>query len=277
MFSVSNPSNTNTSCPLLLPELPFPEKQHLNYLRSMPNSDDVSVPVSEISDALNELTSIYSEDFLQNVTQLDIHDEIKNFNQLSAYRKVNFIDWFAFRDFKEDGYVRINNFLRESQGEQQNVRSNVFQMKLSLMHLTMLQAMQPTVQQTLFRGEVRSLFSTSNWTEGSIFSTKSFMSSSQDEDVAWSFCGDKTTLDNDSINVLFEIYNDNPYSGADISSVLRDGEDEFLFLPETDFIITDRTYDAEEKTLKIEMSTCYTGEHIFSSNLQALVFLAWES
>ncbi|HDL6607414.1 TPA: hypothetical protein PXJ48_000983, partial [Yersinia enterocolitica] len=68
---------------------------------------------SEIEVVIKEMESIYSEEFWHE-TNLDIHDEIEKYNILSTNKKISFQDYFAFRDYTEAGYVRVNNAIRSN-------------------------------------------------------------------------------------------------------------------------------------------------------------------
>lgn len=256
------------NCTRLLPA----ERQHVNYLHSICYGDSVSLPIDCLEEAVVEVRSTYGAAFINEVTQLDVADEIAKFNQVRAFKKIHFIDWFAFRDFKEDGYVRINAFLREAGNNQNNIRADVFQIMLSAMHLIMLQANDPGEPQMLYRGEVRPSADTGQWQQGTIFTSQALMSASHNPEVAWSFLDDEDRLQRQWVNVLFEIVNDNPYSGAPLSEVLCDMEEEYLFLPDTDFIITGRDYNDAKKLLTLRMSTCSGCNERFNARLQQWVF-----
>lgn len=68
---------------------------------------------SEIEVVIKEMESIYSEEFWHE-TNLDIHDEIEKYNILSTNKNISFQDYFAFRDYTEAGYVRVNNAIRSN-------------------------------------------------------------------------------------------------------------------------------------------------------------------
>ena len=65
-----------------------------------------------VAEARAMLLKCYSAHFIDHMTPLDIEDEVYAYNSRSIYKKDNFATWFAVRDFKEDGYVRINHLLR---------------------------------------------------------------------------------------------------------------------------------------------------------------------
>ncbi|WP_131865806.1 hypothetical protein [Biostraticola tofi] len=252
-------------------DLAYPEKQHIRYLNGISKNGNISLPISE-TEAINEVQDWYGTHFINNVTFLNLSEEIINFNLNSAFAKANFIDWFSFRDFKEDGYIRINNFLRNVSNQDRRTPLDVFQLKLSLMHQMVYQSTTFSNNLTLMRGEIRPSYVKRQWHEGSIFSAKTFMSTSRDEAAARTFCGPKDALKYGQIYVFYTITNNNPYAGANISDILCDGEEEYVFLPNTEFVITSMDYDKHAKVLSVGLSTCQSNSHEFTSRLHELVF-----
>ncbi len=274
MFSVNSCHNSITLYNLsdnYLDDLAYPEKQHISYLNGIAKNGNISFPISE-AEAINEVKDWYGSHFINNVTFLNISDEIINFNLNSAFKKANFIDWFSFRDFKEDGYIRINNFLRHVSNQDRQTPLDVFQLKLSLMHQIVYQSIAFSNTLTLMRGEIRPSYVMRQWQTGSIFATRTFMSTSRDEAAARIFCGPKDALKRGQIYVFYTITNYNPYAGANISDILCDEEEEYVFLPKTEFVITSMEYDRHEKVLSVGLFTCLSNSHEFTSRLHELVF-----
>lgn len=107
--------------------------------------------------------------------------------------------------------------------------------------------------------------------EGNIFSSPILFSTSDDQEIAESFLGDKEALAQGEINVLYTIEKITPYSGAHLSEIMDDKENEFLFLPDIKFLITDKEYNEEDSTLNVTMRQLPISKNIFFDKLNTLI------
>lgn len=102
---------------------------------------------------------------------------------------------------------------------------------------------------------------------GDIFSSPIFFSTSDDQDIAESFLGDKEALGQGEINVLYTIDKITPYSGAHLSEIMDDRENEFLFLHDIKFIIKEKEFNEEGSTLNVTMSQLHISKNTFFDQL----------
>lgn len=92
------------------------------------------------------------------------------------------------------------------------------------------------------------------------------------KETAQYFCEDVNELNPEQYNVFYFIENKNPYSGANISKILRDGEEEFLFLPNTEFNIVNTHRDEKNKTFNLLLETRPTTEYALTEKIHHIIF-----
>lgn len=214
---------------------------------------------SEIEVAIEEIKSIYSEAFWHD-TQLDIHEEIEGYNKLSTNDKISFQDYFALRDYTEDGYVRINNAIR-GKNITPDIRIEIDQLtnalnrhsdiNISLKNKT-FRNLTTEIISTVYRGEIRNQteFET-EIIEEEIYSNDTFFSTTSDEEyIAYFNAGD---LDDGEVNVKYTIHYPRGLThSTDVSTLLNDNEDTRIFLPHSRFLVT-KIEVSSDGTIEVEM------------------------
>lgn len=253
------------------------EGQHLRHLRNLVDSSYMISGVIDNKEKITlELKNIYSEAYLNKSIAgpcEDMDELINTFNKEKLYEKFHFIDLFSIYDYGKDGYVEINKTLLALPPDAPRP-PHIDQLALTLHHLAMKQADDDESFSNavpLFRGEVRKNEYFHSIEEGDVFSSPQFLSTSDDQDVAESFLGDKDALKQGEINVLYTIEKITPYSGVFLSEIMNDKENEFLFLPDIKFIITEKEYNQEESTLNVTMRQLPISKHVFFEQLNTLI------
>ncbi|MGT3293755.1 ADP-ribosyltransferase [Yersinia enterocolitica] len=214
---------------------------------------------SEIEVVIKEMESIYSEEFWHE-TNLDIHDEIEKYNILSTNKKISFQDYFAFRDYTEAGYVRVNNAIRSNNitpeikieiEQLTNALNRHSDINISLRNRS-FKYLSAENTDVVYRGEVRNKvdFET-QIIEEETYSNESFFSTTETKEYAMSFNMDN--LEDGEVNILYTIhYPKGMTYGTDISALLENNEETRIFLPHNIFLITEiKTIDNE--TIEVEM------------------------
>ncbi|HEI6845851.1 TPA: hypothetical protein SJ485_000913 [Yersinia enterocolitica] len=214
---------------------------------------------SEIEVVIKEMESIYSEDFWHE-TNLDIHDEIEKYNILSTNKNISFQDYFAFRDYTEAGYVRVNNAIRSNNitpevkieiEQLTNALKSHSDMNTSLKNRSLKNLSYDNID-IVYRGEVRNKvdFET-QIIEEETYSNESFFSTTETKEYAMSFNMDN--LEDGEVNILYTIhYPKGMTYSTDISALLENNEETRIFLPHNIFLITEiKTIDNE--TIEVEM------------------------
>lgn len=261
-YSAPNPSQT----------IPYYEKQHLNYLDKIATNESVSLPISRNTDDFNEFKKSYSEEYLEKETALDIDEQIQLFNKTLSFNNMNFVDWFALQDYKHAGYVKINQALRDNILSLSDYPAEIKQLYLALMHQTLLQSMESKYEGIIYRGEIRDINFTNLLNKGDTLKTKAFWSTSTNQETARYFCCDTNDLNPNQYNVFYLIENNSPYSGSNISKILRDGKEEFLFLPNTEFKIVDTHRDEKNKTINVRLEAYPTTEYALIEKIHQIIF-----
>lgn len=255
-------------------ELSLSERKHIHYLNAKAGASAVSERIREADQVLGELNQLYGENYITHVTELDIKDEIHYFNNNSGYEKLLFSDWFAIRDYKESSYMRVNTALRNGHSSNED-RTLIHHLTLALMHLSMMQTQVHEVEdeeEIVYRGEVRLASDITSFQEGDIYISPAFMSASQNESIAETFRHWDASLQDKLLSVIYEIEKTTPLSSTNISQILRDGEEEIVFLPSTRFVITDVEQEGGiENTWRIKMRTCDVEQHTWDSHLYRLI------
>ncbi|MCW2488004.1 hypothetical protein J5069_19060 [Candidatus Symbiopectobacterium sp. NZEC127] len=253
------------------------EGQHLRHLRNFVDSSyKISGAIDDKEQVILQLKNIYSEEYLNKSIagpDEDMDELIDSFNKQKLYVKFHFIDLFSIYDYGKDGYVDINKTLLALPPGALRP-PHIAQLALTLHHLAMKQANDDEYFSNavpLFRGEVRKSEDFEDIEEGDIFSSPIFFSTSDDQDVAESFLGDKDALEQGEINVLYTIEKITPYSGAHLSDIMDDRENEFLFLPNIKFIITEKEFNEEDSTLNVTMSQLPISKNVFFEQLNTLI------
>ncbi|CNH20508.1 ADP-ribosyltransferase exoenzyme [Yersinia kristensenii] len=218
---------------------------------------------SEIEVALEEIKSIYSEKFWHD-TQLDIKDEISEYNKLRTNEKISFQDYFALRDYTEDGYERINNSIR-SKNITPDIKIEIDQLTNALMRHSDVNSslknksfrnLTTENTDTVYRGEVRNQaeFET-QIIEEEIYNNDSFFSTTSDEEYITHFNTDD--LNDGEVNVRYTIHYPKGLTySTDISALLDNNEETRIFLPHSRFLVTkidvigDGTIEVEMRVLR---------------------------
>ncbi|EON3355210.1 ADP-ribosyltransferase [Yersinia enterocolitica] len=214
---------------------------------------------SEIEVVIKEMESIYSEEFWHE-TNLDIHDEIEKYNILSTNKNISFQDYFAFRDYTEAGYVRVNNAMRSNDitpevkieiEQLTNALNRHSDINISLRNRS-FKYLSTENTDVVYRGEVRNKvdFET-QIIEEETYSNESFFSTTETKEYAMSFNMDN--LEDGEVNILYTIhYPKGMTYSTDISAMLENNEETRIFLPHNIFLITEiKTIDNE--TIEVEM------------------------
>lgn len=253
------------------------EGQHLKHLRNFVDSSyNTSGAINDKQQVILQLKNTYSEAYFNKSIagpDEDMDELIDAFNKQKLYVKFYFINLFSIYDYGKDGYVNINKTLLSLPAGAPRP-PHIAQLALTLHHLAMKQANDDEYFSNavpLFREEVRKSEDFDDVDEGDIFSSPIFFSTSNDQDVAESFLGDKEALRQGEINVLYTIDKITPYSGAHLSEIMNDRENKFLFLPDIKFIFTEKEYNEEDSTLNVTMGQLPISKHTFFDWLNTLI------
>lgn len=261
----------------LITYISIAEGQHLKHLRNFVDpSYNISGMINDKEQVILQLKDVYSEEYINKSVagpDEDMDELIDSFNKQKLYMNFHFIDLFSIYDYGKDGYVNINKTLLALPPGALRP-SHIVQLTLTLHHLAMKQANDTEYFSNavpLFRGEVRKSEDFEDIDEGDTFSSPIFFSTSDDQDVAESFLGNKEALKEGEINVLYTIEEITPYSGAHLSDIMDDRENEFLFLPDIKFIITEKEYNEEDSTLNVTMRQLHISKNTFFEQLNTLM------
>ncbi|MCW6590293.1 ADP-ribosyltransferase [Yersinia ruckeri] len=214
---------------------------------------------NEIEIAIEEIESIYSKGFFHD-TQLDINHEIESYNKLRSNRKVSFQDYFALRDYTEDGYIRINKIMRSKEipprfqieiEQLTNALSRHSDINISLRNKTFRYLSEDNTD-TVYRGEIRDRADfEANVVEEEIYSNDTFFSTTSDEEYAEQF--NSENLHDGQVNIRYTIHYPKGLTySTDVSDLLENNEDMRVFLPRSPFLVTEiKTID--DGTIEVEM------------------------
>lgn len=202
----------------------------------------------------------YSDGFLDEC-KLDIRDEVSLYNKQRAYDSIDFMSWFAIRDYKEDGYVHINRFLQGLQNPDtklgfEDLSNRCKKLTQAINSLSILQDSNDFFSEgILFRAETcyKKDMQHINLEQGEIFERPTFISTSEEKETTFEFCCCKKDLKESQINIYYTISRTSLLVGANISALVNDQEAEVLFPPKTKFIIQDVTRN--EKSIHIKLIT----------------------
>ncbi|WP_145509596.1 ADP-ribosyltransferase [Yersinia rochesterensis] len=218
---------------------------------------------SEIEVAIEEIKSIYSETFWHD-TQLDIHDEIEEYNKLSTNDKISFQDYFSLKDYTEDGYVRINNAIR-SKNITPDIKIEIDQLtnalkrhsdiSISLKNKT-FRNLTTEITSTVYRGEIRNKIEfETEIIEEEIYSNDTFFSTTTDDEYITNF--NTEDLDDGEVNIKYTIHYPRGLTySTDVSALLDNSEGTRIFLPHSRFLVTkidvvgDGTIEVEMRVLR---------------------------
>ena len=211
------------------------------------SDDEIEYKTIDYSGAEEILKKIYSPQEwteLQKQKGIDLEECINDFNkrELDEDDTITFREFFALRDFKETGYMRLYDETKES-----------YEMQRALVVLTNDQhpiCGGKTENFTIWRGETREISEVGIFKIGNEYSTGRFMSTTSNQNIIDGFMSYE--LEPHQINVTYKIEVNSLLVGADISAILHDGEKEVVILPNTKFEITDVKYD-DNHTLCISM------------------------
>ncbi|MGT3218804.1 ADP-ribosyltransferase [Yersinia enterocolitica] len=214
---------------------------------------------SEIEVVIKEMESIYSED-LWHETNLDIHDEIEKYNILSTNKNISFQDYFAFRDYTEAGYVRVNNAIRSNNitpevkieiEQLTNALKSHSDMNTSLKNRSLKNLSYDNID-IVYRGEVRNRAEfEAEIVEEKTYSNDAFFSTTSDEEYITNF--NTEDLNDGEVNVRYTIqYPKGLTYSTDVSSLLDNTEGTRIFIPHSVFLVTEiNTID--NATIEVEI------------------------
>ncbi|WCR56609.1 MAG: hypothetical protein PG979_000666 [Rickettsia asembonensis] len=188
--------------------------------------------------SLNELEELKKQDGVELEEYVDAYNEA----ELDDNNSITFREFFALKDFKETGYMRLYDKTKES-----------YEMQRALVILTndQYQMSQGQVENlTIWCGETREKSEVGIFNIGNEYSTERFMSTTSEQSIINNHMSDE--LKPHQINIEYEIEMNSPLVGADISSILNDGEKEIVVLPNTKFEITSVKHE-DDHTLCISM------------------------
>lgn len=258
------------------------ESQHLDHLAHAIDlgTPPVSTKVKDIDDGIERLRKIYREDYLQESAagyEEDLPDLIKYFNENGLYEDFHLSEVFSIYDYGKSGYVRINRELLNPPVSAE-IRESANHLELSVRYLSENQANNADIFSEIqdmlpfYRGEVRDFAEIHNLRMGDTYSSRGFMSTSEQQDVAESFIASNLDqLPPDKVNVVYHIQDISKYSGARISDVMPDEEFEFLLLPNTEFKINDIRHDPDNRLFEISLTPTPISQEEFSARLADLV------
>ncbi|HJD56331.1 MAG TPA: hypothetical protein LFW21_06990 [Rickettsia endosymbiont of Pyrocoelia pectoralis] len=175
---------------------------------------------------------------LQEQDGIDLEGYVDAYNEaeLDECHNINFREFFALKDFKETGYMRLYDETRES-----------YEMQRAFLRVTKYQYemdLGQTEVRTLWRGETREKSEVNIFYPNKEYFTERFMSTTSDQSIIGNFMSDQ--LKPNQTNVEYEIKVDSVLVGANISAILNDLEEEIVILPYTKFEITDIKFDDDK-------------------------------
>lgn len=187
-----------------------------NAVRKQKLTKRIGTPIedTEINLIKEEIKQIYGQDILDKIP-LEINEETKNYNR-SAWEKISFESWFAIRNYKEEGYVRINSVLRSGAAITGDDLIETEQLTNALRAISSARDItnEPT-DKILYRGEIRNLVEIhASFEAGETFINKSFLSTSFDKDVISNFTSNQ--LETGDVNVEYQIERGSALSGINI-------------------------------------------------------------
>lgn len=214
---------------------------------------------SEVTTAIEEMESIYGKEFWLD-TQLDINDEIEEYNKLSTHDKISFQDYFILRDYTEDGYIEINNAMRRK-----NISPKI---KIKIERLTDALKRHSDVNTSLrnrtfkylkldntdivYRGEVRNKADfEAEIEEEEIYNNDTFFSTTSSEEYITDF--NTTELKKGQVNVRYTIHYPKGLTySTDVSALLNNIEGTRIFIPHSVFLVTEIKI-IDNETIEVEM------------------------
>ncbi|CFQ35189.1 Uncharacterised protein [Yersinia aleksiciae] len=226
-------------------------------------------PINEaqISRAKEEIESLYSRITLEN-NELDIENEIKNYNSSSAHEHVSFREYYALRHYKEIGYLEINEAMRTGNitpelqieiSEVYNALDRNSDMNITLRESDNAPPPEESNVSILYRGETRNRAEfLAKIKPDTTIDIEPFFSTTSDEEVINDFKTDD--LQEGQINVSYMIkYHEGLTNSTDISEILGDAEQERIFLPHSRFNIDKVTEVDNGETVEVEMTALVDG------------------
>lgn len=220
-----------------------------------------SIDADDIEDIIDEIKSLYDEKTLEN-NELDISEEIENYNSSSACEKVSFREYYALRNYKENGYLEINKAMRTGEisnevkieiAEVYSALNQNSDISISLRDNGEIISERASTVSKLYRGEVRNrdeFFS--QVVAESVIEIDSFFSTTSDEEVIVEFNTDDLT--DEQINVIYTIkYQHGRTNSTDITRILGDTEEERVFLPKSRFLIVSVKKSDDGESVKVRM------------------------
>ncbi|WP_145574746.1 hypothetical protein [Yersinia alsatica] len=220
-----------------------------------------SINNSDIEDAIDEIKNTYEDKTFEN-SELDIREEIENYNSSSACEKVSFREYYALRNYKESGYLEINKALRTGEissdlkieiDEVYNALNKNSDINIALRENGEIISEEESTVSQLYRGEVRNrdeFFA--QIVANSVIEIDSFFSTTSDEEVIVEFNTD--SLSDEQINVTYTIkYQQGRTNSTDLTKILDDTENERVFLPKSRFLIVRVEKSADGKSVEVKM------------------------
>ncbi|MFS1563725.1 MAG: hypothetical protein ACL7AX_09465 [Candidatus Arsenophonus phytopathogenicus] len=271
MFSINkinfNPLPNYQSDPQrATPPLSTIEKQHIHFLDSLYANENISYPLHSYDEALALLTPLYDKDYIENKSKINFVSTMNEYNQSSAYKKCSFIDWYTIQNYQYSSYDYLNNMLKL--GTSFNHHPLVKQLAQALMHLSLFNNYNNKFTPTmLYRGEVRKLSDMIYLKVNGPYTPTSFFSTTKEPNGVIPFLKEIQALADDEVNLLYEIHHTESLVVANISDLLKDDQQEVLFWPKTEFIIT---YIDHNRSLTVRMKTSNIEQHERDNHLYAL-------
>lgn len=225
-------------------------------------NEPFDVPIS-IEQGILRSQEIYSDSFLDKI-ELNIADEVKNYNLAQGYNIASFATWLAIQNYKKSGYIRANSMLPTTPDESHDHLVEEKRLINALKHLSVIEARDnECIYEILYYGEIRKQTTLDIFYDNKFFISKFFMSTFEDKNIAESFLSDKLTAEH--INVMYKIIRTTSFAGANISNLLNDEKDEVTFPPETKFIIIN--IENKKNIMNIHMMTDDINKEIWTSEL----------
>ncbi|HGJ5884514.1 hypothetical protein [Arsenophonus sp.] len=246
------------------------EKQHIHFLDSLYANENISYPLHSYDEALALLTPLYDKDYIENKSKINFVSTMNEYNQSSAYKKCSCIDWYTIQDYQYSSYAYLNNMLKLGTSFNHH-HPLVKQLAQALMHLSLLDNYNNKFTPTmLYRGEVRKLSDMIYLKVNGPYTTTSFFSTTKEPNGVIPFLKEIKALADNEVNVLYEIQHTESLVGANISDLLKDDQQEVLFWPKTEFIITYIEYIDHNRSLTVRMNTANIEQHEWDNHLYAL-------
>ncbi|RXA96716.1 hypothetical protein [Yersinia sp. 2105 StPb PI] len=208
-----------------------------------------------------EMENIYGKERLDE-GELDIEKEIELYNTSYAHENISFREYFAIRNFQEEGFVAINHALRTGEaGDELDVEiaetytalDNNSDINISLREDGYIPSEDESVVDEVYRGEVRDRAEfLAQVIPEEIIEIDSFLSTTADEDSIAHF--NSSDLNDGQVNVRYTIrFFLGRTNSTEIGDLLDEPGEERIFLPKSRFLITELEESADSSTFRVSM------------------------